>query len=162
MQKIEAGELAQVRRNGAWRAVLRQAAGFGCGAAACGGLLFGVAAPFRLALALGLGENEYLAAAAGAAVGALMLRRDAAALAMLCALAAAVIARRLRPCALLPGMLAACGTLAGLTALLALWGAARPDEAAAAVCEGGLRLLSRGCCAAARPRAAGRGCLPPA
>ena len=148
MQKIEAGELAQVRRNGAWRAVLRQAAGFGCGAAACGGLLFGVAAPFGLALALGLGENEYLAAAAGAAVGALMLRRDAAALAMLCALAAAV--------------LAACGTLAGLTALLALWGAARPDEAAAAVCEGGLRLLSRGCCAAARPRAAGRGCLPPA
>ena len=161
MQKIEAGELAQVRRSGAWRAVLRQAAGFGCGAAACGGLLFGVAAPFGLALALGLGENEYLAAAAGAAVGALMLRRDAAALAMLCALAAAVIARRLRPRALLPGMLAACGTLAGLTVLLALWGAARPDEAAAAVCEGGLAAAFAWLLRRRPPEGGGPGLLAP-
>ena len=63
MQKIEEAGFARLRRGADGQKALRQLIALGCGAAAAGGTLFGVLAPFGLALVLGAGEGEYLAAA---------------------------------------------------------------------------------------------------
>lgn len=138
MQKTEQTGLAHLRMGAAAHGAARQAAMLLCGAAAAHGTLYGVMMPFGLALVLGAGETDYLAAAAGAALGALLWRPDGAALAALCAVAGAVLARWLRPRAFVPCALAGGGLLAGIACALAAMGAAGPDTAAAAVCEAGL------------------------
>ena len=98
------------------RPALHRAAALGLGFAGGWAVLYGQLMPFGLGLALGLGDDLFAAAGAGAALG--LLARGLGGLSLhtvclLCALGAAVAARWLWPGSFTAALTAACGVLMG-------------------------------------------------
>ncbi|MCI2047785.1 MAG: SpoIIE family protein phosphatase [Faecalibacterium sp.] len=132
----------RLKAGGASWAAFRQGAAFCLGAAACAGRLYGLLTPFGVALALGAGENDYIAAAAGAAVGTLLWQNGPCTVATLCTLAAVAAVRRLQP-RHFPDAAAACIIVQlAMTGLLLASGAADADQMALACCNAGLAVLT--------------------
>lgn len=102
----------KLQKQGTVRPLLYQAAALGCGFAGGWALLYGMLAPFGLGLTLGMGEGSFVACAVGAALAVLARFEGIRAVGMVCALAAAVVARWLWPRRLGPACFAGCGTLA--------------------------------------------------
>lgn len=106
---------------------------FGAGVLAGGGTLFGMLHPFGLALVLGLQRSMVYTAAAGAAMGYLVLCPPTVALRYLGAVAAALVGRLMGKNRFWPAAIAGCGSLWLVQLLLSLTGMATLPEALAAL-----------------------------
>jgi stage II sporulation protein E len=134
-------KLLRLKMNGATKALVRQAGIFVFSALACMANLYGLLAPFGLAMALGMAENDYLSAAAGAAVGLLLFHNGPCTIAGLCGLAAVAAARRIQPRRFPTAAAAGAAVQLAMTGLLVASGAAEPDKLALALCDTGLAVL---------------------
>ncbi len=119
--------LWKLRLSGMAHGTLRQVAVLLLGIAAGHARLYGMIAPFGLALALGAAEDDALPAAAGAAIGTFLLGTNNEVLPVLCALAALTAVRRVQKGQFRPAAIAVCAGLIGMQGLLTASGAAGPQ-----------------------------------